>query len=304
MRQITVILNPKAGRGMGTLRRPELERRLKEVVSQCAEPIAWKIIETEAKGQGIVLAHEAAKTGADTVAAAGGDGTLNEVVNGLVGTEAILGLLPMGTGNDFARCLGIGTDLQKGIETLIYGKARPVDLGQAHGRWFLNIAGCGFDAQVAERANRGFPLLRGTGAYLAAIAHSLLHLKPATLTLTLDGETQTIRALMCSVANATSYGGGMMVTPDAKIDDGLFDICLLRAAGRLEFLLAFPRVFKGTHTMHKRVTMLRAKVVRIESDVPLPLLIDGEVIGTTPVEFILVSHAIRVMAPSEQIILA
>lgn len=296
MRQIAVILNPKAGRGMGAKRRPELERRLQEAVSNCPEPFEWKIIETEAKGQGMVLARESVKNGADIVAAAGGDGTLNEVVNGLVGTTATLGLLPLGTGNDFARCLGIGTDLQKGIETLLYGTARTIDLGQAHGRWFLNIAGCGFDAKVAERVNRGFPFLRGPGAYLAAIALSLLHLKPATLTLTLDGETQTVRALMCSVANATSYGGGMMVTPDAKIDDGLFDICLLREAGPMEFLLAFPQVFKGAHTTHRRVTMHRARTVKIESDILLSLLIDGEIIGTTPVEFTLVPHAIRVMS--------
>ena len=297
MRRIVVILNPKAGRGRGRQARADVERLLTETMPQSPDPTEWRIVETQTPGHARELARQAAEEGTSVVAAAGGDGTLNEVVNGLMGTGATLGLLPLGTGNDFARCLGIGTDLNAGVNTLVHGVPRPIDVGQANGRWFLNIAGCGFDAIVAERANRGFPVLRGTAAYLAAIAHSLLHLKPATLTLTLDGETQTVRALMCSVANATSYGGGMKVTPDAEIDDGLFDLCLLREAGRLEFLRAFPRVFKGTHTTHPRVTMLRARAVHIESDIPLPLLIDGEVIGATPVTFTLAPRALSVLAP-------
>lgn len=314
MPRIVVVLNPRAGRGRGGQSRADVERLLTAAVPQAAIPTTWRIVETEASGHARELARQAAESGADILAAAGGDGTLNEVVNGLMGqmeTNVTLGVLPLGTGNDFARCLGIGTDLNKGVEALVHGVTRPLDVGkmdvgnaavgkeeeQANGRWFLNIAGCGFDAIVAERVNRGFPLLRGTAAYLAAIAHSLLHLKPATLTLTLDGETETVRALMCSVANATSYGGGMLVAPDARIDDGLFDICLLREAGRLEFVRAFPRVFKGTHTTHPKVTMRRARRVHIESDVPLPLLIDGEVIGTTPVTFTLVPHALHVLAP-------
>ena len=259
-------------------------------------------METAAEGQGRELARRAVEEGAKIVVAAGGDGTLNEVVNGLMESgedrrNVTLGLLPLGTGNDFARCIGLGTDLKLAVETLFNGKSQSVDVGQAQGRWFINIAGCGFDAIVAERVNRGFRLLHGTSAYLAAIAHSLLHLKAAELTLTLDGETHHIRALMCSVANATSYGGGMKVTPDARIDDGLFDICLLADAGRMEFVRAFPCVFKGSHITHPKVTMLRARNVYIESDPPLPLLIDGEVLGTTPVTFTLVPNALQILIP-------
>lgn len=298
IQQVTIILNPKSGRGKGAQQRADLERLLSAAAPSL--PACWKIVETQAKGHGRELARQAVREGANIVAAAGGDGTLNEVVNGLMDaqTSAVLGLLPLGTGNDFARCIGLGTDLKLAVDTLFEGQPRPVDVGQAHGRWFLNIAGCGFDAIVAERANRGFPLLRGTSAYIAAIAHSLLHLKPAQLALTLDGETRAVRALMCSVANATSYGGGMKVAPDARIDDGLFDICLLAGAGRLEFVRAFPRVFNGTHVTHPKVTMLRARAVHIESDPPLPLLIDGEVLGTTPVTFTLAPCALQVMTPT------
>ena len=300
--KITVILNPKAGRGRAGNQRMNLEKWLDEATKQSYEHTGkqwkWDLQITQGPGNAIDLARQASQSGAHLVVAAGGDGTLNEVVNGIVGTEARLGLLPLGTGNDFARCLGLEPDLQSNVMLLMEGAERPIDLGKViidTPRYFLNIAGCGFDALVAERANRGFPFLHGTAAYLAAVGHALLHMRPANFTLSLDGTTYRTRALMCSVANATSYGGGMRVAPDARIDDGMFDICLLKDAGRLEFLKAFPSVFKGTHTTHPRVSMYRASDVSIESDPPLPLLIDGEVIGTTPVHYTIQKHAIRMV---------
>jgi diacylglycerol kinase (ATP) len=172
-----------------------------------------------------------------------------------------------------------------------------VDVGRTQGRWFLNVAGCGFDAVVARRVNQGFRFLHGTAAYVAAVLHSLATFRPATLRLTLDGDIREERAMLCSVANARCYGGGMWIAPDARLDDGLFDLCLLREVGMVEFLRAFPRVFRGTHTTHPKVTMLRARHIVIESEPPLPVLIDGEVVGTTPAEFILAPHAISVMSP-------
>lgn len=295
--EIVVILNPVAGRRSGTRRRNELEQKL--VLCSAGTNLTWRIVETQRAGDGIALAAKAAQEGAVIVAAAGGDGTLNEVVNGLVGSGAVLGLVPLGTGNDFARCLGIGTELDRALLTLFRGIPRKIDLGLVNGRYFLNIAGCGFDAIVAERTNRGYRYLHGTMAYIAAIAEALVNLRPADLELTLDGEKRHARALMCSVANSTCYGGGMLIAPNAKVDDGLFDLCILAEAGRIEFLRAFPRVFRGTHTTHSKITMLRARAVAIVSDPPLPILIDGEVIGRTPVHFELHPGAMSVMAPEE-----
>jgi diacylglycerol kinase (ATP) len=291
-----VVLNPTAGRGQGRARRAELERLLADCASN--EIGAWRIVETTAPGEAAILAREAAREGAEVVAAAGGDGTYGEVVNGLVGAAARLGILPLGTGNDFSRALGLGTDLAHAVRTLFQGVPRAIDLGRCGDRWFINVAGCGFDAIVAERVNRGFRHLRGTSAYVAAVLQSLVAFRPAAMRLTIDGETREVRAMLCCIANASSYGGGMRIAPDARIDDGLFDLCLLAEAGRWEFLRAFPRVFRGTHTTHPKVTMLRARHVEIESDPSLPVLIDGDVVCRTPVTLDLVPRAIEVMAPS------
>ena len=298
--RITVILNPKSGRGQGAARRNELEQRLAEAVQESGKLgrcVEWEIQETTFASHGIELAKQAANAGATIVAAAGGDGTLNEVVNGLIGTNACLGLLPFGTGNDFARHLGIGTDLKLGVHTLLHGKPTPADVGCVRGRYFINIAGCGFDALVAERVNRGFRMLHGTSAYIAAVGHTLMTFSAVNMRLTLDGQTHELRAMMCSVANTSSYGGGMKITPDAAIDDGLFDVCVIKEAGKIEFLRTFPRVFQGTHITHPKVQMFRARQVIVESDPPLPVLIDGDVSGTTPAEFTLSPHAISIMTP-------
>ena len=307
VRRIVVVLNPKAGRGQGAKQRQELERLLTEASAKATDvngvDITWEIQETRAHGEGTRLASEAVSSGAEIVAAAGGDGTLGEVVNGIMGTGATLGILPVGTGNDFARAVGLSpNNLPQAVQSLLFGQPSAIDLGRVSmhdggGRWFINIAGGGFDAVVAERVNRGFRFLHGTSAYLAAIVHSLAAFRPALLRLTLDDKPETeCRAMLCVIANAPMYGGGMKVAPDARIDDGLFDVMVLGALGRVAFLRAFPRVFAGTHISHPAVTVYRARRVRLESDPPLPLLIDGDVLTTTPADFTLHPSALMMQS--------
>lgn len=292
---ITVILNPASGRGRGGRRRKELDRLLREAANSNGTTSDWEVVETTRPGGATELAAVAAQRGASIVAAAGGDGTVNEVLNGLMGAGAKMAVLPLGTGNDFARTLGFGNDLQRAVAALFGDRSRAVDVGRVHERWFLNIAGCGFDAVVGERVNQGFRYLSGSTAYIAALVQTLRTFRPVDLTLEIDGEPRRMRAMMCSVCNAQTYGGGMRIAPDARIDDGLFDICILGDAGKLEFIMAFPRVYKGTHTAHPRVTMLRAATVRVESDPPLPVFVDGDVIGKTPAEFTIKPRAIELM---------
>lgn len=309
--ELVIILNPTAGRGRGARYRPQLEATLERAArlksSSDGSVTRWRIVETTGADSAAQLARMAADNGADIVVAAGGDGTCGAVVNGLMGSGARLGILPFGTGNDLARFLGIAPvhgsgqsskHLELAVRHILLGTPHPVDVGRVNGRWFINVAGCGFDAVVADRINRGFRQLHGTPAYIAATLQSLVSFKAAHLRLTLDGETHELRAMLCAVANAQGYGGGMRVAPDAVMDDGLFDLCVIEEAGRWEFMRAFPLVFKGTHVTHPKVRMFRARHVVLESDPPLPVLVDGEIIGTTPAEFTLAPRALEIMMPA------
>lgn len=294
---IVVILNPKAGRRYASRQQEALQHLLQQASRQTG--CTWQIVPTTRPGEAISLARQAALQGTPIVVAAGGDGTCGEVVNGLMGTDSQLGILPLGTGNDFARCAGISENLAVAVETLVTGKARPIDVGWVAGRWFINVAGCGFDAAVAQRVNRGYPILHGTGAYVAAVYQTLLTFKPVQMHITVDDEEIDVRAMLCSVANSQSYGGGMRIAPLAQIDDGLLDVCIVKAVSKIEFIRTFPSVFRGTHITHSSFWMLKAKRVKVISQPPVPLLIDGDVEGSTPTEFRVVTKGIRVILPAK-----
>lgn len=299
---LAVIFNPAAGRGR--VSRAQLKARL----SHHAAGAPFRVWATQNADDAALLAARALDEGAQIVAAAGGDGTLGEVAGVVHKRGAVLGVLPLGTGNDFARALGVGTDLDRAIETLFRGQKRTVDgalatLGERTWFW-INIAGCGFDALVARRINaaRFHPFwkhCKGDVAYVAAVALELRTLRAANLRLILDGQTIERRAILCAIANATSYGGGMKVAPDARLDDGLFDICLIKEASVGEFVRAFPSVFRGEHLNHPKVEMFRARRVEVASEMALPVLVDGEVRGQTPVVLEIVPAALQIRTPQK-----
>lgn len=290
-----IILNPASGRGRGARMRNLIESAL---------PGA-QIIETTRRGAATELARGAVQNGAQLVVAAGGDGTLGEALNGVFGTGAKLGVLPLGTGNDFARCIGIGTKLEHALAVLKAGKPRAVDVGKieigGENRFFLNVAGAGFDSRVAQRINEHRPRilsrLGGTSAYLVACLAEMRRFPLADFRLELNGKVVESRAVLCAIANARSYGGGMIVAPSADLSDGLFEICLIKSLSRGAFLRAFPGVFRGKHIHHPRVEMFKTAKIRLECEPPLPVLVDGEILGMTPASFEIVLRAVEIMAP-------
>ncbi|MEJ5253219.1 MAG: diacylglycerol kinase family lipid kinase [Chthonomonadetes bacterium] len=292
-----VILNPAAGRGRARRQQAALCHLLNYVALQVG--CSWQIVETTRQGEAATLARQAAHDGIPVVVAAGGDGTLGEVANGLVGTPAKLGILPLGTGNDFARCVGISENLSVAVDNLFTGKAHPVDLGRVGDRYFINVAGCGFDAAVAQRVNRGFRFLHGTAAYVAAVYQTLMTFKPMQMHITVDDEVISERTMLCTVANSQSYGGGMRIAPMAQIDDGWLDVCIVKAVSKVEFVRVFPRVFTGIHITHPCFVMLKARRIQVESNPPVPVLVDGDVQGTTPIEFTVHPSALQVILPAK-----
>jgi len=239
--------------------------------------------------------------GIETIVAAGGDGTIGDVMQGILGSTAALAVLPLGTGNDTSRMLGLGTDWRGGVSAIAAGKTLTIDVA----RWqkgtqeghFINAAGCGFDAAVAARINNGFRWLRGTGAYVGAVVQTLANYKATDLTIEVDGEHMRGKAMLCALANARSYGGGMNIAPTAELTDGFLDLVFVGEVGKADFLKAFPRVFKGTHLSHPAVKHRRFQRLTIESHPPAPFLVDGELLAPGPVTVTVVPGALSVVVP-------
>ena len=251
-------------------------------------------------------ARAALRDKSDALVVVGGDGMVSLGVNLLVGSRIPLGIVPSGTGNDMARGLGIPVDnTEAAIEILLAALPRPprvIDAGRItedDGRvtWFGCVLSAGFDAVVNERANlMRWP--RGRNRYNVALLRELAVLKPIAYRVTLDGVVSETRAMLVAAGNNVSLGGGMRLVPDAKLDDGLLDVLVVRPLSRTAFLRIFPRVFKGTHVTDPRVMITRARNIRIEAD-SVVAYADGERVGPLPIDIELVPAALRVLAPAQ-----
>jgi diacylglycerol kinase (ATP) len=225
------------------------------------------------------------------VIAVGGDGLMHLILQAIVPLNIPFALIPAGTGNDFQRTLGWDLDsVDAQLERVITTQPSPIDLGIVEGEWFGAILSSGFDAVVNEKANT-MKWPKGPMKYNAAIAIELPRFKPRHFEIILDDRTISTEAMLIAVANSRSYGGGMQVCPNAKIDDGLFDVMVLHPVSKLEFVKVFPRVFAGNHLSHPAVEIVRSKSVRIESKAVA--YADGERIGPLPVSAECISSAVH-----------
>ncbi len=278
MEKALVIFNPNAGRGRG-------QKRVQEVSDALdATAVAYESVISEDRGHAIELAHRAALAGRALIVAAGGDGTINEVVNGLMraveeGAGAVrLGILPIGSGNDFAGSLGIPLDLRQAAEKLKRGQVRAVDIGQVNGRYFDNNVGLGFEAMINIEAHK-MTWLRGQLLYLTAVFRAMASFPFPTVSIELDDRRiKDKRILMISVGNNPRIGGGFPITPDAVPDDSEMDICIVDAIPRLKILQLLPKAMKGTHRGEPEVELARFSRLIVESEEPLPVHADGEIL--------------------------
>ena len=275
MRRIALLVNPSAGRGAGKRLAPAVRARLTQAGLECDLQF------TNAPGEMRTLVATALRGGTDCVAVAGGDGTVNEAVNGYVGVareDQAFALIPLGTGNDFAKMLGVGNDWQLACERIVAGKARRVDAGRCNGHIFANGIGAGFDAQVALEAN-GIRWLRGNAVYGVALARTLLlHYSTPNARVVHDGGTIDGRITMLAAANGTTYGGAFRIAPSADISDGLLDLMVADRLSRVGIIGFIPHVLRGTHVGRKGVTTGRTRRLVVEVDEPLVVHADGEII--------------------------
>ena len=232
----------------------------------------------------------------------GGDGTMNEVVNGAAATGAEIAILPNGTGQDFGRTHAIPTAFDDAVRVALDGETRTIDVGRVtldgETRYFANVGSAGMSGSVARRANAMSKRLGGRATFFYALTLEFLAWQNTEVTVRLDGGEERRGAMHdVIVAIGRWHGGGMKLAPDASQDDGLFDVVLIGDVNKLDFLTTAPKLYSGTYLAHPKVDHVRSAMVEIDAVAPLPIEVDGEPIGTTPARFEVVPAALRIRVP-------
>lgn len=291
-----VVWNPRAGRGSVT-------RRSLEGAVDRLRAAGWQVetVETRAPGDGSSLARCAAENGCQMVVAAGGDGTVNEVLNGLVGTKAVLGVLPLGTTNVWAREVGIPLNPSQAAALLLDGEPHPIDVGVAGERHFLLMAGVGFDGEVMRTVEPEAKRRMGILAYLVVGAWAVLRFRGTRADITLGDQRLGRRHVQLMVLGNTRRYAFVELTSQARADDGLLDICIFTGReGLLTRVRHFVAVLLRLHVRAPEVEYHRASHVAVWTREPLPVQVDGEYIGNTPMSFGVIPHAVSVMLPHKR----
>jgi diacylglycerol kinase (ATP) len=287
-----VVMNPASAGGRTLRRWPATLRSLRSA------GVACDVHRTTGPGDATSAVRSALESGYRTIVAVGGDGTLNEVVNGFfdaagtpIGGDAMLGLLPSGTGGDFRRAAGIPGNMEAAAGLIAGRSMRHIDAGRIEfdgGRrhFFINIADCGMGGEVVARANRGRYKrggARGSAMFLGISLSTLLGYVARTARIEVDGMSLQRRARSVAIANGTCFGGGMRIAPNAALDDGQFDVVIIGDTGRARALAGAPSLYRGRHLHRSEVEVYRARTVRVSCDGdPMLFDVDGELVGTTP----------------------
>ena len=331
MNDFVIIANPISGKGKAKSVAEQGYAALTESGQR------GQLVLTSASGDAKRFAHEAVSTGTRFVIACGGDGTLHEVVNGIATVpDVTLGVLPCGRGNDFAAAVGIPLKPEAAIATLLSGTPIRVDLGRCYqnsdqqklgmedekdgkmgthpstlpsfhpntdnrqpttDNYFTTIATCGYDTEVSRRAAKGTPLFAGTASYAYAAVETLFYYEPPFVRLEGDFGTHEGPLLLAATGITNRYGGGFKIVPDARIDDGLFDVCIVRPVSSLTVLRLLVTLFWGGHVGHPAVSMHQTRTLKIETDTPMLLYADGEPMCETPATIEIIKHGLTVVSP-------
>jgi YegS/Rv2252/BmrU family lipid kinase len=295
------LVNPASAAGSTGKRWPEIAHRA------AARGLEGDALISDGPGRLGELAARAVAEGARLLVVVGGDGSVNEVVNGVVGTgEVELAVIPRGTGWDFVRTFGIPRELDQAIDVALTGPVREIDAGAVTFRmWsgeegrahFANVGSAGISGAIARRANDSSKALGGKVSYYWSTLAVFFGWQTGVMRVSVDGEAREGRMIDAMVCNGRYLGGGMMMCPDAEPDDGLFDVMLIGDVTKRDLAFVLPKTYKGRHLPHPRLELLRGSVVTVDADEPLPLELDGEQPGTTPARFEVVPRALRLRVP-------
>jgi YegS/Rv2252/BmrU family lipid kinase len=288
---LALLVNPASAHGRTLKLLPRIEGALD------AHRVAFRVERTRGLEDGVERALRAAEAG-EVPVVLGGDGLIGAIGGALAGSETPLGIVPGGRGNDLARVLDIPDDPEEAATTLAAGRTRRIDVGEVNGKRFLGIVSVGFDSEANRLANET-RWLRGNLVYAYAGVRTLLGWKPARFTIGVGEERWRFSGYSVSVANSRAFGGGMLIAPDAELDDGEFDVVTVGEVGKLRFLANLPKVFKGTHVEEDEVRVIRAPRLELSASRPFPVYADGEHLTDLPASLRLLPRALSVIVPPQ-----
>lgn len=296
-----VIVNPTAGANSTLRKWPDIRRLLERL------GFSFEHEYTEGVGHAIELARDATENGYRYLVAVGGDGTVNEVANGILSSgetgDTTLGIISTGTGSDFVRSAGISRQYPNACSSLTGQRKLRIDVGiveyQNNGkfmeRYFINAAGIGFDAAAVETTERLPKNLGGTIPYLTGLLGALVEYRNKPIILKVGEKAEQKRVLSVTVSNGNFFGGGMRIAPEASLNDNLLDLVVIGDIGKLDLLKSLPMVYKGTHGDHPKVSIEKATEIKVESDERIPVQADGEVVGEGPATFRIIPAALDIV---------
>lgn len=287
------IINPAAGKGKALSYISQIEDYFSSHEDE------YIISVTKSQGHAVEIAREYAGKGIDRIYSVGGDGTLNEVLNGMAGAPSVLGIIPSGSGNDLVKSIYSEESLHNILGRTIEGEEKYIDVGKVNDRFFLNIASMGFDAEVVYNSRRlkKLPGISGSMAYILGIFATVLTYKGNTLKMDIDGNLMEVKTLLAAIANGRYYGGGMLPAPGAVIDDGEFEVCIIKDIGLLKILSFFPKLIKGTHGSIKEVSFHKCSKIEIDCSKSVVMNIDGEIQKNSKAAFEILPKGIKVLIP-------
>jgi YegS/Rv2252/BmrU family lipid kinase len=289
---LTLLVNPSSAGGKSLKLLPRVEAALD------ARRAAFRVEKTRSLEHGAELALRAIELGEVPVVVSG-DGLLGAVGGAMAGSDAPLGLIPAGRGNDLARALGIPDEPEPAVAVLLAGESRRIDVGEANGKRFLGIASVGFDSECNRLANETH-WLRGNLVYAYSMPRTLIGWRSARFTLAVGEERKRISGYFVAVANNSVYGGGMYIAPDAELDDGEFDVVSIGEGGKLRFLWGLKDVLKGTHLSKDSVEVFRTPRLQIDASRPFPVYADGDHLTDLPVSLRVLPRSLSILVPPER----
>jgi len=308
MNRITTIVNPTSASGKTGREWHKIDSIMRGIFGHKFETCF-----TEGRNHATEITRECLARGTESVVVVGGDGTVNEVVNGFfiddhpVNPTAALGIISCGTGKDFVRTLGVPPEPQAAVEMIANRKVRVCDVGKVscmdfdgitHQRYFVNVADLGFGAEVAERVNKSSKALGGFLTFYLGLVTTLITYKNKKIRYTVDDQApEELQVNSINIANGRWFGGGMQIAPEAQIDDGLFDIVIIQALGPLGVLTNTPRLYNGTIKEHPKVKYLKGKKIVVETEDRVLLEADGEQPGILPATFEILPKALNIIVP-------